>query len=333
MGTVFKGILPGLVYSYDFNNKDNLTREHIGYMLARTQSMFKYSGLPETMPQRSLELLLQTNGNVCIAECNGKLYAFTGSMGGQPDAYYMPTEYVVSNPGLSFNKNLKIGVECVVISSDDVYMGLLPMFSRYGSLITENDISMRILDINSRITSLLSAPDDRTKAAAETYLKNVEAGKLGVISETAFLDGIRAQPYGTPGQNGGMTDLIEYEQYLKASWFNELGLQANYNMKRESINSNEAQLNEDALLPLVDNMLKCRKEGIERVNTMFGTSITVELASSWEDRQEDEKTDEPEEPESGGASEETETDNSGQPENTEGGEIDGLPDGRTVDVA
>ena len=29
----------------------------------------------------------------------------------------------------------------------------------------------------------------------------------------------------------------EYQQYLKASWMNDLGLSANYNMKREAINS------------------------------------------------------------------------------------------------
>ena len=56
-------------------------------------------------------------------------------------------------------------------------------------------------------------------------------------------------------------------------------------MKRESINSNEAQLNEDALLPLVDDMLMCRQQALEKVNNMFGTNISVELDSSWEDNE------------------------------------------------
>ena len=330
----YNGLFPGIgVTVYNFADKETATREYVGYMLARAQSMFEYSGLPDTIPQRSLEILLQTSGHVCIAKINGDIYAVVGGMGGEPDAYYMPTEYVVSNPHLRFSANLKIGVDCVVIPSDSVYMGLAPMFSRYASLMNENDITMRILDINTRIFSLLSAPDDKTRAAAETYLKNVEAGKLGVIAENAFLEGIKAQPYASPGQNGGMTDLIEYQQYLKASWFNDLGLQANYNMKRESINSNEAQLNEDALTPLIDNMLNCRKQGVEAVNKMFGTNITVELSSTWKKRQEGEPADEEAE---GAANEEDETgDVSGQPENeeTEGGEEDELPDGNPADIA
>ena len=53
-------------------------------------------------------------------------------------------------------------------------------------------------------------------------------------------------------------------------------------MKREAINSNESQLNEDMLQPLIDNMLREREEGVERVNKMFGTNIKVHFNSAWE---------------------------------------------------
>ena len=82
--------------------------------------------------------------------------------------------------------------------------------------------------------------------------------------------------------SGTLTNLIEYHQYIKASLFNELGLNSNYNMKRESINSNESQLNDDMLHPLIDDMLKEREEGIARVNELFGTNITVKFAGAWE---------------------------------------------------
>lgn len=58
-------------------------------------------------------------------------------------------------------------------------------------------------------------------------------------------------------------------------------------MKRESLNSSESALNNDILLPLVDDMLKQRKQACERVNVMFGTNISVSLASSWEDNQQE----------------------------------------------
>ena len=54
-------------------------------------------------------------------------------------------------------------------------------------------------------------------------------------------------------------------------------------MKRESLNSAESQLNDDALLPLIDDMLHQRQAGAEKINAMFGTSISVDYASAWED--------------------------------------------------
>ena len=272
---------------YDFNDKQSCVDNYITYMLARTQSMFKYNNLPDTIPQRNLELFLQTHGSCGIAEHQDNLYAFIGGFGGEPNVYYMPTIYTVSNPALKLSKNYTIDEDIVVIPNDSMYFGLLPMFKKYATQLVENDISMNIADINSRIISLISASDDRTKASAEQYIKDITDGKLGVIADNSLTndDSIKAQVFGTGTASQTITNLIEYHQYIKASWFNDLGLNANYNMKRESLNSNESQLNDDMLLPLIDDMLNQRKIALDKVNKMFGTNITVELSSSWEDNQ------------------------------------------------
>lgn len=274
----------------DFTNKLEGVRQYVGYMFNRTQSMFEYSGLPDTIPQRNVELMLQLNGNVCVTEVNGELYAFTGGLGGEPNAYYMPTICTVANPALKFYKNLKIDDECVVIPNDALYIGFRPMFERYASMLAENDASIRIADISARMVALITAPDDRTYKSATKYLKDVELGKLGVIADnTAVFDGIRSQPYAASGSTNNISQLIELQQYLKASWLNDLGLNANYNMKREAINTSEAQLNDDGLTPAIDDCLKQRQIGWDKVNKMYGTNITVKLGSSWRVRQAEEK--------------------------------------------
>lgn len=282
----FDDFVDGLIKgSFDFSKKDRCINQHVKYMLNRTQSMFKYSGLPETIPERILELYLQSNGNVCFYEHEGNLYVFTGGLGGYYDVYYMPTIYTISNPALNLSVNAKIGDNCVVVPNDTLYMGLLPIYTRYAHMMTETELSIKIAAINSRMFSLISASDDRTKDSAQEYIKKIIDGELSVVGENAFIEGVRVQPYAGSNASNIIINLIELEQYFKASWFNELGLNANYNMKRESLNSYESQLNNDALLPLVDDMLRCRKKGIEQVNEMFGTNISVSLASSWEDNQ------------------------------------------------
>ena len=269
---------------YNARDKDKVIRDHIEYMLIRTQSMFRYEGLPDTIPARMLELYIQTNGHVCITNIKGDLYALFGSFGGEPNPYYMPTKYVISNPALNISDTLEIDKDCIIIPNDDLYKGLMPLFSRYSTALCENEISLFMADINARIQSLISASDDDTKKSADIYIDKIMGGDLSVIAENGFLEGIKTSPFSNVGSNV-ITNLIEYEQYLKAGCFNEIGLNSNYNMKRESINSNESQLNDDMLHPLIDNMLKCRTDAINKVNEMFDTNITVSFNSAWEDNE------------------------------------------------
>lgn len=282
-----RGAFPFSSCPFDFRDKGRAIDQHVLYMLDRTQSMFKWSGLPDSIPQRILELYLQINGNVCFYQYEGTLYVFTGGLGGEPDVYYRPTLYTVANPALRFSKALEIDKECVIMPNDSLYRGLLPLFERYSTMIAETELSMTLALVNTRTTAVISASDDRTKASAGKYLEDLRDGKQGIIGENAVLEGVKVQPYAASGTSNYLINLIEFMQYTKASWFNELGLNANYNMKRESINSGESQLNNDALLPLVDDMLNARQLAAEKVNAMFGLSLSVSLASSWEDNQEE----------------------------------------------
>lgn len=267
-------------------NKDALVEQYIFYMLDRTQEMFEYRGLPESIPPKDLELILQVNGNCTITKVGNDLYAFYSGLGGKPNPYYLPTLSIVANPALEFNKTLEIHKDCVVIPNDAMYVGLMPMFNKYANLLAECDISLRFAAINARIPSLISADNDATKADAVTYLKQIADGaEIGVIGSNSFFEGIKTAPY--LGSNTPIKELLELMQYIKAHWFNELGLQANYNMKREAINSSESALNEDVLLPLIDQMLKRRKEGFDEVNKLYGTSISVKLSNAWEQLREE----------------------------------------------
>lgn len=265
---------------YDFTDKERSLKDYVLYMLMRTQRIFKYTGLPDTIPQRMLEYQLQTHGFACVTKVGEELYAFYGGLGGEPDAYYQPTICVVANPALKFNKTLKIDEDCVIVRGDSYLRGLLPMFRRYATAMVENDLSFRMASINTRIQAWVTAPDDETKAAGDKFIEDIEDGQLSVIASNEFLDGLKTQP--VQGSMRTFTDLIEYQQYLKASWYNEIGLNANYNMKREKLSTTESQMNNDALLPLVDDMLEQRRIGVEAINAMFGTNITVEFDSSWQ---------------------------------------------------
>lgn len=300
-------------YQEQIKNKDKSVNGYIRKMLAITQAMFEYKGLPETLPQNNLENLLQTNGNVLVTEVDGKMYAFTGGLGGVPNVYNEPSEYIVSNPFLNLNKSYKIDVEGVLIKNDSGANSLLPIFGKYGVLCSDTLLSLNTCSVLSRITMLISASDDKTKQSADDFIKKILQGDFSVIGENAFFKGVNLQSISTQSANQ-ITQLIELLQYFKASAFNEIGLNANYNLKRERLNTSEVQMNVDALNPYVDNMLQERKKAVEKINAMFGTEISVDLASSWAIRKEENKTETETETETD-EEKETETDEEKEEEN------------------
>lgn len=274
-------ILPSYT-PFDFRDKSLNLNTHIAYFLNRTQRLFKWDNLPKTIPSRMLESYLQINGNACFYRHNDNLYVFFGGLGGIPDEYYRPTIYTIANPALDLNVNAKINIDCIVMPNDSNYLGLIPLFSNYLTLMCENELSMFLNIIQSRMTALISADDDKTYESAKRYIDDIVHGKLGVIADSQFFDGLKTQPFLSSGVHS-LTDLIEMQQYIKASLYNELGLNANFNMKREAINKNESQLNTDSLLPLIDDMLHNRRVYAEKVNAMFDTNISVDYDSAWKE--------------------------------------------------
>lgn len=288
----------------DILDKRKSIYNYVLMMFDRTNQMFEYKGLPDTIPPYMLELYLQINGHIGWLEWNGKLYALPGGWGGAPDPYYRPTIYIVANPALGGSHDCKIvnhlppfdetvwltKPDCVLMRNDTNMRGLFYLFSRYATELTENDISIRSAQINSRQQSIIAASTDREIASARAYIKALEDGKLEAVMDQAMATkGIRATNVSVQSANV-IIQLIELQQYLKASWYNEIGLNANFNMKREYLSEEELMAQTDTLIPLIDDMLRCRKEAIEVVNSTFGTSISVEKNSAWENKQKELET-------------------------------------------
>lgn len=287
-------------------DKEHGIRTYISYMLDRTNAMFEYTNLPETIPAYLLELYLQIFGYAAFAEIKSSdianygpnapipspgLYIFYGGIGGERDIYYRPTTFIIANPRLKSSLNCTIiypepftvqaeRPSAILMRNDTNYSGLLPLYNRYASQLVENDISIRSAQINARAQIGIAVSTDAEHETAKKYFDNLEAGKLGVVGTSAFLNGISISNVGV-GSANVIIQLIELQQYLKASWFNELGLNANFNMKREYLSRDEIATTTDILLPLIDDMLKCRKEAVELINKTFGTNISVDKSSAW----------------------------------------------------
>lgn len=266
---------------YQFRDKDFCIDMYRAYLLNKTVHMFTYTGLPESIPEREIELLLQRTGNCTVAHTNGNLYVFDGNLGGKPDVYYRPTLSIVANPALNFNKELKIDKDCVVIHNDSMWLGIIKLADRYITQMMENDITQNIANINTRLTTLITCKDDGDKIAADKLIQDIIDGDLSSLGADELFGAVSTQPYGQTGANT-VTQLIEYAQWLRSSLDTELGIPTtNSNLKREYVSDNEIEMYNDVQSVLCKDMLIQRQIGLEKVNEMFGTNISVEFSELW----------------------------------------------------
>lgn len=273
-------------------DKSLITESYIKYMLNKTIRMFEYENLPETIPHRELELIIQMCRFGIVTKKDGKLFIFYGGLGGQPNEYYQPTQAIVSNPYLKFSDVLNLDdyikpdskIDAVVMWNDSAHIGLYPMFRKNAELLTECDVTLKYALVNLRFMNVLTADDDNRKESIKKMFEDVEDGTgYGIIVSDTLINekDITSIEMGGHKNNSPLKDIVETKQYVLGTWYNELGLNASFNMKREAISQAETGMNEDTLLPLIDDMLQTRKLAVEQINKKFGTNISVKLSSSW----------------------------------------------------
>lgn len=234
-----------------------------------------------------LDRILFRNGYAFIHKVDGVLYALEGSLTGLLDPYMEHRDISLVNEALNLAVIVPV-TDGVLVRNTNNKFPVKRLIERYCALMEETETTIRTDMVLTRLMLILSCSDDKTKQSCDTFLKNIVEGELSTIMSSAFFDGVKV--HGTPVTGNLFSQLIEMSQYLKGSLLNDLGINANYNMKREALGSNEAALNDDFLLPLVGNMLIERKRGLEAVNKRFGTSYDVRLSSVWETvKLEDEK--------------------------------------------
>lgn len=261
-------------------------------VLKKAYMMLEYENVPKEIPVRMLKTYLITNGHFAGFVHNGKMKISWGTFSGKPDEYYFPKQYIISNPyieGLD-NRTMEVGKQCIVVKNDSMAESLLDVISKHVNMLTENETSMIICDILARSQGIMSAKDDAQMESAQTYLKNIFNGKVLPIKSDSFTqDNFETVAFGTAHYI--LTDLIEYEQYIRSSLYSELGIKINFNMKRESLNAEETSMDEELLKPYIDNMIETQNEDLLMLSDFWGLPepIRAKRGSVWA---ENEKKDE-----------------------------------------
>ena len=232
------------------------------------------------------------NGKICWFTNKGNIYALNGNFGGEPNAYYEPTQWIVANPVLG-SKTLTVrnmdgsdsiekldGIVMGLTDSDLISQapargGLYRLIYQTAGLLADNISSLNISQINGRVSQIWTADNDSLARTFEEVCRDIYEGHPYKVVSQDILNKVNAVPTAQTGQSNTLLNLIEAHQYILASFYNEIGLPSNWNMKRERINTAETELMTGSLDVSIYNMEKNLKAAVDKINELFGTSISV----------------------------------------------------------
>lgn len=293
-----------------FIDKRKLIRDNFYMLFDKTTQMFEYENLPPTIPKCALETIVQSYGSACIWRVPNKyrpvgfgpsfqfsaldssgqdvdtsaglLFAFPYILADAPDPYDQPYKVVITSPGFNptISETLEINKDVVIIKNDTYFRGLTRLHKKYAYLLSEAEISLRSTLICLRDQLTFIAKTEPQRASVSKYMQDRENGVFASILAPDFGAPLEAIP--SDGRSNAVELAVNGRQAIYAAWYNEIGLNPSFSLKREYTSAQEIDTNTDLLVPHIDDMLQCRELACESINALFGTNITVRKASAWE---------------------------------------------------
>lgn len=242
---------------------------------------FKYTGLPDSMNARMLELNLNGYGAATIFQEDGAGLIMNGQL-----AYDLRLDYY-GNP-ISWRAIMYNGVNFSGLSSQNavlVYNNRLrtstyPLVSMYAQKLWDAQASADTNVHLQKYPILVKAPKAAIKSMKTVMQKYM--GNEPIIYGLENLDMEQVQvldlkvPFVSP-------QLLEYKKNLWNECLIYLGIANNYTEKSERLNIPETNQTQGATNAYRETALKEREYAIDKVNKMFGLNIKVEFNAEVKD--------------------------------------------------
>lgn len=256
--------------------------------------IFEYEGLPDGLPGREIEANLFITGHAVFFEDRGELVTVPTTIYGY-DKYYRPTKAVFGNVAilskkLVFGQNSEIvfnnKIRGNILLQQEVDGGLLSFIKRYARMLADIESTFEVRLIHTRATEYQIANTQQAAEQLKSYNLQLEAGSDQVLIDKMFAESFRNIERPTYPGLENVNDLLIARDKVLSTFFRDIGVKMEYNTKRAQLTEEEVTADDQLLLISIRDMLKERKEGLERVNNHFGTNITVKISEEFERKEE-----------------------------------------------
>lgn len=252
--------------------------------------IFKYKGLPESLPAREIEANLIFTGHCVIFPWKDKIVTQVTNIYGY-DEYYNPTKYTYAQAVMGSKSNQKIKNSVIIYNSnlkDNVLNlpcdnGLLTFIKRYARMLADIESTISIYSVNARLTSLPVATDDNTQASLQKFFDSLALGKRSIIVDQPIIDSFRNLEISKKIVNDTITDFLQARDKILEMFYRDIGVKFRNN-KKGNMTEEEVESDFQVLLISLDDLLEQRKEGIKELNEKFGSKYNFEASVEINER-------------------------------------------------
>lgn len=244
------------------------------WALKKILSRFDLDGAPDDWDMDYFWTHLFLDGYISILDTDlGVIPLRCGYTG--LNVWERPTDVVIANPILgSFTR--KIGTDAALIHLQYDYIGIMPILDRFSTLLGMCDGAICVNLMNSKVAFIGFVDDQAQANTMQMMYDKISAGEPAV-----FVRKNQVQPesfiFNNVRQSFVADDIMLLRRKIVNDFLSDIGIN-NANLdKRERLNEQEVNANNEEVRFNILNWLDCIQSGLDVANKLYGMGLKIML--------------------------------------------------------
>ena len=229
---------------------------------------------------------LFNEGYLCITDTKADVLPLKCGIGGV-NLFNKPTTCFIANPILgTFNRT--IDDNCVLLYFWNLYgeyRNINNLITRYATKLANIDGSIDISLINSRVAHVFEADSEGMKRTIEKIYDDVSNGQPAIVmkkgQKSTFNEKTMQRDFLNVKNTFIGNDLMTMKRSIMNEFLTEIGIQNANTDKRERLNGDEVNSNNQETDALIDVWLETLNKCCDKVNDMFNLDIHFKLNEKY----------------------------------------------------
>lgn len=255
-------------------------------LIRKLCGLFDLSGAPENWDLNYFWYTLFSWGYLAVVDTAAGVLPLQCGFSGL-NWYGHPTKIIIANPVLG-NIEKTIDEDGVLINLQYNYHSVQALIQRYATMLAMCDSSLAVGLMNSKVAFIAMASNKQQANTMKRMYDEISAGNPAV-----FVNQDVANPanfyFNRVKENFIGEQILSVKRSIMNEFLTEVGINNANTDKRERLNSEEVNANNEEIGLNVQDWLDNLKTGIKKVNKMFDLNVSVKRRA-WEEYETEEVT-------------------------------------------